>query len=74
MIIIENPKGEIKNMTDNELFDFKVKIAQTNTFKYWAENNYISAYFKHYGSEMLNVAVIEKFLSLKGYKIEHCVD
>ena len=70
-IKLTNPKGETKIFDDSiEYLNFKKQILNSQTFISWASLNTLSGTFPHDGTQMLNHLVIEKFVEVKGYKIE----
>lgn len=69
-IKVTNPKGETREFDENGYLNLKLQTLNSHSFSVWCETNEISGTFQHEGSSRVNHQVIEKFLELKGYKIE----
>jgi hypothetical protein len=68
-ITLINPKGERRDFGFVEFYGFKQQVANSQSFKFWADVKGLPGWFKHNGETRLNVPVVDRFLEEKGYKV-----
>lgn len=74
MYKVINPSGEIKIMTDGEFLSFKTQVAKSQSFGSWTNINGLLGTFLHQEKDRINYPVVDKFLEIRGYKIEQTAD
>ena len=61
-ITLINPKGERRDFGFVEFYGFKQQVANSQSFKFWADVKGLPGWFKHNGETRLNVPVVDRFL------------
>lgn len=66
-ITLTNPKGQQKDFTNVEFYEFKDVVSKSKSFDDWAKKSGTGPYVKYNGATYLNIGAIERFLNEKGY-------
>lgn len=69
-ITLINPKGERRDFGFVEFYGFKQQVANSQSFKFWADVKGLPGWFKHNGETRLNVPVVASEVFLCGMKGE----
>lgn len=74
MVRLTNPKGETKELNEQEFTDLQWKFVESTTFKVWEEQEHLVGAYMHNGKKILNRMVVQLFLKQKGYILEKNVN
>lgn len=66
-ITLTNPKGETKDFTNVEFYEFKDTVSRSKSFQLWAQKSGTGSHINYNGTTYLNVRAIERFLHELGY-------
>lgn len=74
MVRLTNPKGQVKEMSDEEYTHLLWEFIESKPFIQWSMENNLPGSYTHGGKRILNRMVVQTFFNRMGYKVEKNID